>query len=310
MRIIFFILIIKALVFAQNVMLPESTVAVVNGTAISEAELEREVAKLLPKTYFHSTVNEEKLKEVRKKALESLIEHTLMYSYAVSKGIKASDDEVEDIVEKLVDFYGSQEKLEAVLKQNKTDMAELRQAIRRDLTLKQLFEKEIEYKITDEDLKKYYEENKFKFKEPEKIKAALIYVRNDPGDPKGREKALEKIKKAEQDLKNGENFPYVAQTYSDDPTRVKGGDLGFIHRGRLDMDIEDIAFSMDANTTSDIIEKDIGYFIVKVDEKKEPNQLSFEDVKKKLRVELKAKEEEKREKELLEKLQANAKIIK
>ncbi len=310
MRIIFFILIIKALVFAQNVMLPESTVAVVNGTAISEAELEREVAKLLPKTYFHSTVNEEKLKEVRKKALESLIEHTLMYSYAVSKGIKASNDEVEDIVDKLVDFYGSQEKLEAVLKQNKTDMAELRQAIRRDLTLKQLFEKEIEYKITDEDLKKYYEENKFKFKEPEKIKAALIYVRNDPGDPKGREKALEKIKKAEQDLKNGENFPYVAQTYSDDPTRVKGGDLGFIHRGRLDMDIEDIAFSMDANTTSDIIEKDIGYFIVKVDEKKEPNQLSFEDVKKKLRVELKAKEEEKREKELLEKLQANAKIIK
>ncbi len=298
------------MVFAQNVMLPESTVAVVNGTAISEAELEREVAKLLPKTYFHSTVNEEKLTEVRKKALESLIEHTLMYSYAVSKGIKASNDEVEDIVDKLVDFYGSQEKLEAVLKQNKTDMAELRQAIRRDLTLKQLFEKEIEYKITDEDLKKYYEENKFKFKEPEKIKAALIYVRNDPGDPKGREKALEKIKKAEQDLKNGENFPYVAQTYSDDPTRVKGGDLGFIHRGRLDMDIEDIAFSMDANTTSDIIEKDIGYFIVKVDEKKEPNQLSFEDVKKKLRVELKAKEEEKREKELLEKLQANAKIIK
>ena len=310
MKIIFFILIIKALVFAQNVMLPESTVAVVNGTAISEAELEREVAKLLPKTYFHSTVNEEKLAEVRKKALQSLIEHTMMYSYAVSKGIKASNEEVEDIVEKLVDFYGSQEKLDAVLKQNKTDMAELRQAIRRDLTLKQLFEKEIEYKITDEDLKKYYEKNKFKFKEPEKIKAALIYVRNDPGDPKGREKALEKIKKAEQDLKNGENFPYVAQTYSDDPTRVKGGDLGFIHRGRLDMDIEDIAFSMDANTTSDIIEKDVGYFIVKVDEKKEPNQLSFEDVKKKLKTELKAKEEEKREKELLEKLQANAKIIK
>ncbi len=310
MRIIFFILVIKALVFAENTMLPESTVAVVNGTAISEAELEREVTKLLPKTYFHSTVNEEKLAEVKKKALESLIEHTLMYSYALSKGIKASDDEVEEIVDKLVDFYGSQDKLEAVLKQNKTDMAELRQAIRRDLTLKQLFEKEIEYKLTDEDLKKYYEENKYKFKEPEKIKAALIYVRNDPGDPKGKEKALEKIKKAEQELKNGENFPYVAQTYSDDPTRVKGGDLGFIHRGRLDMDIENIAFSMDANTTSDIIEKDVGYFIVKVDEKKEPNQLSFEDVKERLKVELKAKEEEKREKELLEKLQANAKIIK
>ncbi len=310
MRIIFFILIVKALVFAENVMLPESTVAVVNGTAISEAELDREVTKLLPKTYFHSTVNEEKLAEVKKKALESLIEHTLMYSYAISKGIKATDEEVEEIVDKLVDFYGSQEKLEAVLKQNKTDMTELRQAIRRDLTLKHLFEKEIEYKISDEDLKKYYEKNKFKFKEPEKIKAALIYVRNDPGDPKGREKALEKIKKAEQELKDGENFPYVAQTYSDDPTRVKGGDLGFIHRGRLDMDLENIAFSMDANTTSDIIEKDVGYFIIKVDEKKEPNQLSFDDVKKGLRAELKAKEEEKREKELLEKLQANAKIIK
>ncbi len=310
MKIIIAILLVKAMVFAQDVVLPESTVAVVNGTAISEAELEREVGKLLPKTYFHSTVNEEKLAEVKKKALESLIEHTLMYSYAISQGIKATDEEVEDLVEKLADFYGSQKKLEAVLAQNKSDITELRRTIKRDLTLKKLFEAKIEYKLTDEDLKKYYEENKYKFREPEKIKAGLIYVRNDPGDPKGREKALEKIKKAEEELKSGENFAYVAQTYSNDPTRVKGGDLGFIHRGRLDMDLENIAFSMDANTTSDIIEKDVGYFIIKVDEKKEQNQLAFEDVKERLKTELKSKEEAKREKELLEKLKANAKIVK
>ncbi len=310
MRVVLFILIFNALVYAGDVILPESTVAVVNGTAISEDELDREVRKLLPRSFYHSTVNEEKLEIVRKKALDKLIEDALLYSYALSEGIKASDEEVEDLFEKIVEHYGSKERLIQVLKSNKTDIEELKRAIRRDLTIQKLFEKEIEYKLTEDDLKKYYEENKYKFKEPEKIKASLIYVRNDPTDPKGKEKAKEQILKAQEELNNGENFPYVAQTYSNDPTRVKGGELGYIHRGRLDQDIENIAFAMDANTTSDIIEKDIGFFIVRVEDKKEPNQLAFDDIKDSLKKELKSKTETKRKEDLLEKLFSKAVIIK
>ncbi|MCK4737687.1 MAG: hypothetical protein KAT10_03935, partial [Sulfurimonas sp.] len=62
--------------------------------------------------------------------------------------------------------------------------------------------------------------------------------------------------------------------------------------------------------TSDIIEQDIGYFIVKAEDKKKQNQLSFEVIKKGLKKDLKNKEEGRRKAELLQKLMLNSVIIK
>ncbi|MDQ1245188.1 MAG: peptidyl-prolyl cis-trans isomerase, partial [Campylobacterota bacterium] len=64
------------------------------------------------------------------------------------------------------------------------------------------------------------------------------------------------------------------------------------------------------NKTSEIIEQDIGFFIVKVDDKTASNQLSFSAVKNSLKKELKEKEESRRKVELLERLKLNSVIVK
>ncbi|MDD3506572.1 MAG: peptidylprolyl isomerase, partial [Sulfurimonas sp.] len=132
----------------------------------------------------------------------------------------------------------------------------------------------------------------------------------DPKAKDGKQEAKKRIEEAQALLKSGENFPYVAQNYSNDPSRVMGGDMGYLHKGMLDPDVEAKAFSMDINTTSEIIEKDIGYFIVKVEDKTSANQLSFDNIKNGLKTELKKKEEDKRKADLLEKLKKNSVIVK
>ncbi len=295
---------------AGETLLPEATVAVVNGIAISEDELDKEVGRLLPKAYFHSTLDEEKLKKLQEKALESLIEKTLLYGHALSKNIIASDDEVEAVMQKLTKTYGSKRALNDAIKRLGFTNKSFKEAVKKDETLKKFYKEEIEVNFSESQLKEYYEKNKYKFKEPEKIRVRLIYVRNDPKDPKGKEKAKKRIDEAFKKLNDGVSFADVAAKYSTAMSRIKGGDMGYLHRGRLDKAVEDKAFSMDVNSTSDIIEDDIGYFIVKVEGKKKQNQLSFETVKKGLKKDLKKKEEDKKKSQLLDNLMSTSVIVK
>ncbi|MDQ1340131.1 MAG: peptidyl-prolyl cis-trans isomerase [Campylobacterota bacterium] len=59
------IAVLGTLLYGEKTLLPESTAAVVNGIAISVDERDKEVGKLLPKAYFHSTVDEKKLKDLQ-----------------------------------------------------------------------------------------------------------------------------------------------------------------------------------------------------------------------------------------------------
>lgn len=306
----FLIAILGTLLYAQKGLLPESTVAVVNGTAITVDERDKEVGKVLPKEYFHSNVNEEKLKGLQEKALESLIEKTLLYNYAISKNIKVTDSEIDEVMTNLTATYGSKKDLEDGIKEAGFTKKSFREAVRKDEVLKKLYIKEVEANLSDAELKKYYNENMYKFKEPEKLRVRLIYVKNDPSVADGKQKAKKKIEEAQALLKKGENFPYVAQTYSNDASRVMGGDMGYMHKGMLDSAVEERALSMKVGAVSEIIEKDIGFFIVKVEEKTVANQLSFEKVKDGLKKELKEKEEDKRKADLLGKLKKNSVIVK
>ncbi len=310
MKIVFFVVLLKCFLVAKTVLLPEATVAVVNGMAISEDELDKEVGKELPRTYYHATLDDDKLKVLKGKALKSLIDKTLLYQFALSKNITVDDDEVDDVIEKLHEAYGSKKTFEKGLKQLGFTPDTFKKAVHKDEILKKLYKKEIEVSLSDNEIKEYYEKNKFKFKEPEKIKVRLIYVRNDPTDPKGKQKAKKSIDEAFKKLKEGSDFADIAAEYSTAMSRIKGGDMGYLHRGRLDPAVEKQAFSMDTNSTSEIIEDTIGYFIVRVEDKKEPNQLSLKTVKDGLKKDLKKRLEDERKDTLLEKLMSTAVIVK
>ncbi len=286
------------------------SVATVNGESITKNELDRATDVLAPRTFFHANLTEEKRKKVQKEALEKLIERKLLLQYARNQGISVTESELKEKEKKIEKAFKNRKSFLAALKKANFTYETFKKELRNDILMSKFYDKYIKTTYKDNELKEYYEKNKFKFKEPEKIKARIIYVKNDPTDPKGKEKAKKKIEEAYKKIKSGENFADVAAKYSDAMSRIKGGEIGYTHRGRLDSVVDEVAFSLNVSEVSDIIENDKGYYLVYVEGKKPPKLIPFETTKEKLRKELIAKSENQKKKKILDQLRKNAKIQK
>ena len=141
---------------------------------------------------------------------------------------------------------------------------------------------------TDEEAKKFYDENASKFQGSEQRHASHILI-GDSASASPEAKAEAK-KKAEQVLaevkKNPAKFAELAKKYSQDPgSAEKGGDLGTFGRGSMVKPFEDAAFSMKPGEVSGLVQSDFGYHIIKLTEIVGQGQ-GFETLKPQIRAEL------------------------
>lgn len=80
--------------------------------------------------------------------------------------------------------------------------------------------------------------------------------------------AREKIEKAARELNGKKDFSEVAKAYSDGSTAQDGGELGWFKKDQLVPEISSVAFSFDKGRRSDMIESELGFHIVEVEDKK------------------------------------------
>jgi peptidyl-prolyl cis-trans isomerase C len=110
--------------------------------------------------------------------------------------------------------------------------------------------------VTDEEIKKYYEENIQKFSSPPKVKARHILLRT-------REEAEAVLAK----LREGQDFGQMAKEYSIDlPMAREGGPMGTIEKGRTLPELEKALFVLKVGEISDVVQTRFGFHILTVDE--------------------------------------------
>src|SRR4030042_5007423 len=125
---------------------------------------------------------------------------------------------------------------------------------------------------TEENQRKYYEANKEKYAQDEKVNISVISVGSE-------EEAKEILKK----IQDGEDFAELARKYSKGPYAAKGGDFGWRTRRGLKTEIADAAFSMKKDEISSPVKAaDGGYYIIKLTDHGDAGILKFEDVKKRI----------------------------
>ncbi len=120
--------------------------------------------------------------------------------------------------------------------------------------------------ISDEQILAQYEKDKAAYQIPEQRHARHILFNTDENSSSEIQAA--QLKKAEEILfraRAGEDFSTLATTYSEDPSKAQGGDLGTFARGRMVKEFDDAVFSMQPNTISDVVTTQFGYHIIKLE---------------------------------------------
>ena len=289
-------------------------VAIVNGTAISRQDYERELQVFMEKNAaIKDQLSEPQLVQIKKDILENLIDQELLYQESQRRGAAVSDQAIDEQLAKIKKRFASDEAFKEKLAQMQISEADVRKQIRRGIAIRELMNKEIidPTVVTEEETKKVYEDNPQRFKEAEQVKASHIIIRVKPSDDeKTKAEARQKIEAVQKKVKAGEDFAALAREYSDGPSGANGGELGFFQRGQMVPAFEDVAFAMEVNQVSDIVETRFGYHLIKVYDKKPERIPEYEEVKEKISQQLRKQKIEKAASRFVGDLRAKAIIEK
>jgi peptidyl-prolyl cis-trans isomerase C len=289
----------------------QKTIARVNGASLTEADLEEALNEIMPAGRFHKGFSAEKRMSKRPQALEMMIENELLYQEAVKRNVKIEEERVKKDREKAIKRVGGKKKYKAALKREGLSDKQYQAKLRKKYLIERIVTIEVKEKAvaSEKEVRAYYEKNKEKYIRPEARRLTHILISVKPSA--NAEERIAKKEKAQEVLgkiKAGGDMSMLAWDYSNGPYRVKGGDLGLIHKGRLDPILEKEAFQLEPGQLSNIIKTRYGYHIVRVEEIKASEQLSLEQVSKKIKEELTEKNETRLREAFIEKLRAQAQV--
>ncbi len=130
------------------------------------------------------------------------------------------------------------------------------------------FEKQIRDSVPETEARALYEERVKSMPAQEEVRARHILVKTE-----------DEAKKVALELAGGADFAEMAKKYSQDRGGQGGGDLGYFSRGQMVKAFDDVAFSLEKGKISDPVHSEFGWHIIKVEDKRNRQPPSFDEVK-------------------------------
>jgi peptidyl-prolyl cis-trans isomerase D len=127
------------------------------------------------------------------------------------------------------------------------------------------------------DVERSYQQNLAQYQTPEQVRASHILFETAGQDEAAVRAEAERVLKQ---VKGGADFAALAKQHSDDEASAsQGGDLDYFGRGRMVKEFEDVAFSLEPGSISDLVKTQFGFHIIKVVDKKSATTRPLEQVR-------------------------------
>ena len=262
----------------------DGVAAVVNGEVITYSQVRGVVGpreKLL-RAQFRGDELLQKVKEARQAALQDLIDRQLIIQAFKKENYQIPDHFIEERMHDIVrtDFGGDRNTFIKTLEAQNYTMGEFKKMETEKMIVQAMRGKNVKLAVIASPVKveEYYKAHRDEFTSKAQVKLRLIMVPSHASDGNAaaqRAMADEIFGK----LVKGAEFERMAQLYSEDSTREKGGDWGWIERKTLAAPLEKVAFSLQPGKFSNVIEFSGNYYILKVEDRHGGDTKSLADAR-------------------------------
>jgi len=285
-------------------------VARVNGEDVKKAELDMAIKTLEDRA--RTPVPAEQRDAVFRQVLDRIIGYHLLVQEARNRKIAAPPWEVDGQIEQIKKQFPTEDAFKQMLQSRGVTVESLRKDTTDTIAVNQMLQKELDpkIKVTEADMKTFFDQNRPKFRQEDSVHASHILIRVDEkADAAARTVAKAKAEDLLKQLKKGVAFADLAKKNSEDPgSAANGGDLGFFSRGQMVPAFEAAAFALQPGQTSSVIETPFGYHVIRVSEAKPGRDLNYDEVKGQIDEYLKQQQRDQYSQEFVDQLRAKAKV--
>ena len=265
---------------------PDTTVVIVNDTPITEADVNLEVKRILFQAKaMQQPIDESMMGSMRDKVINSLINRELLYQQSKTMGITTNAAEIDNSIDQIKQRLEAGQSFESLLAEMGITTKTMRAQVGQANAIQKLMEMVVYPRamVSEKESRIFFENNPQYFKKPEEVKASHILIQVAP-DAGNEEKlaARKKIEDIQKKLETGGDFADLARQYSEGPSKVSGGDLGYFDRKKMVKPFADAAFALKPGEVSDIVETRFGFHLIKVYDKKAKSVYVFENIKDRL----------------------------
>lgn len=197
------------------------------------------------------------IQRARDSVIRDFLLQAIILRFAKAQGIEISKQEREDEANRIRATYPDDQAFRKVLAEENIALNEWKKTVDENLIQQKVFatfRTKIQ-KPTEVEIKAYYDENKDRFKHPDRV-----YIRQIVVDEFSKASDL-------RDAVKKKDFSELARKFSVAPEAKSGGVVGWVDKGSVD--IFEKAFTQSTGSVSQVLESPYGFHIFKVD-KKEP----------------------------------------
>jgi foldase protein PrsA len=253
-----------------NANVPSGSVAVVDGTEISNEELDQ----LLDQAKQGYKTNKQEFPKAGTPEYQNL--QTQYVAYLVQReefrqsakdlGIEVTEKDVDKVEDELVKsrFDGDRKEYEKALKQQGRTAEDYRSTLETSLLAQKLYDEVTkDTKVTDPDVLEYYTQNASQYGTPESRDVRHILIAEKGADGQvDFEKSKAKADQIYAELEGGADFASLAKKSSEDPGSKDSGGKLTISRGQTVPEFDKMSFELDDGELSKPVKTQYGYHVI------------------------------------------------
>ena len=260
--------------------LPE-VLARVNGQDVTRQEFQEYVGNLEARA--GGPVPAEQRDQVYRRVLDPMVGYKLLQQEAKVRKVVVPDADVEARIGEIKKQFPSEDVFMQMLVERKMTLEQMRSEARDDMAIGKMIEAEIATTaaVKPEQVQDFYDKNPDQFKQQERVRAShILFSLQQAADVAAKAAVKRKAEGVLKQVKAGGDFAALAKEHSQDPgSAVNGGDLGFFPRGQMVPPFDQAAFTLAPGSTSELVETQFGYHIIRVAAKREAGTVSLEEVR-------------------------------